>query len=122
MSLTGFDHIYVETRHFDRAVSFWRELGFEVASEWGEDDHRACRLTGPNAWVVLAEAGRGHDPQRATVHFAMKDAEMLDEKLAAAEAVEVVSPLENTHWGTRWILVRDPDGNLYALEAPPAGS
>jgi len=48
----------------------------------------------------------------------MTDAEALDAKLAAADAVDVISPLENTHWGTRLIRVRDPDGNLYALEAP----
>ena len=55
--------------------------------------------------------------RRATVHFAMQDAEQLDAHLQATDAVDVISPLEDTHWGTRWIRVRDPDGNLYVLEA-----
>ena len=36
--------------------------------------------------------------------------------LAEAENVEVVTPLENTHWGTSWIRVQDPDGNLFYLD------
>jgi catechol 2,3-dioxygenase-like lactoylglutathione lyase family enzyme len=117
MSVSGFDHIYVETRHFDRSLEFWQALGLEVVASWGEGEHRACRLSGKGAQVVLAEAGSGHDPQRATVHFAVENPEALDASLRQANAVDVISPLEATHWGTRWIRVRDPDGNLYALEA-----
>lgn len=117
MSVTGLDHVYVESRHFEKSVAFWEALGFAVAETWGEGDHRACRLSAGSAWVVLAEAGAGHDPQRATLHLAMADAEALDGALDAADAVDVISPLEDTHWGTRWIRVRDPDGNLYVLEA-----
>lgn len=117
MSVSGFDHVYMETRHFDRSIAFWEALGFSVAETWGEGEHRACRLQTDGAWVVLAEAGVGHDPQRATVHFAMRDAEKLDAHLTESDAVDVISPLEDTHWGTRWIRVRDPDGNLYVLEA-----
>ena len=116
MSVTGFDHIYVETRHFEKTIAFWEALGFAVAESWGEGDHRACRLFAGTARVVLAEAGAGHDPQRATVHLAMADPATLDEEIGGADAVDVISPLEDTHWGTRWIRVRDPDGNLYVLE------
>jgi catechol 2,3-dioxygenase-like lactoylglutathione lyase family enzyme len=118
MSVTGFDHVYVETRHFQKTIAFWEALGFTVAESWGEGDHRACRLSAGTAWVVLAEAGAGHDPQRATVHLSVAEPEALDAKIAGTDAVDVISPLESTHWGTRWIRVRDPDGNLYVLEAP----
>ena len=37
--------------------------------------------------------------------------------IGSAAAVDVISPLEDTHWGTRCIRVQDPDGNLYVLEA-----
>jgi len=117
MSVTGLDHIYVETRAFERSIAFWQALGFSVADSWGEGDHRACRLSAGSAWVVLAEAGAGHDPQRATIHLAMTDADALDVKLGSADAVDVISPLEDTHWGTRCIRVQDPAGNLYVLEA-----
>jgi catechol 2,3-dioxygenase-like lactoylglutathione lyase family enzyme len=117
MSVSGFDHIYVETRHFELTIAFWESLGFSVKETWGSGDHRACRLGAGDAWVVLAEAGAGHDPQRATVHLAMQDPEALDARIDEAPSVDVISPLEETHWGTRWIRVRDPDGNLYVLEA-----
>ncbi|MEN8148316.1 MAG: VOC family protein [Planctomycetota bacterium] len=117
MSVTGFGHMYVETRSFERSIAFWEALGFSVAETWGEGDHRAGRLTAGDAWVVLAEAGAGHDPQRCTLHLAMNDPGSLDARLDSTDAVDVISPLEETHWGTRCIRVQDPDGNLYVLEA-----
>jgi uncharacterized glyoxalase superfamily protein PhnB len=35
-------------------------------------------------------------------------------------AVEVVSPFEDTHDGTREMVVRDPDGRRWSLQAPAA--
>lgn len=118
MSIEKLGHVYLETRQFDQTVAFWNSLGFTVAEEWGDATHRACRLTSGDAAVVLAEADPAGSPQSPTVHFAMKDPERLAESLAAAENVAVITPLEATHWGTRWIRVQDPDGNLYCLESP----
>ena len=39
------------------------------------------------------------------------------ENLDRSERVEVLTPLSETHWGTRWIRVQDPDGNLFCLES-----
>jgi len=33
--------------------------------------------------------------------------------------LEVVAPLEDTHYGTKEMTVRDPDGRLWTLQAPP---
>ena len=33
-------------------------------------------------------------------------------------SVEVVTPFEDTHYGTREMTVRDPDGRLWSLQAP----
>ena len=118
MSVNAIDHIYVETRRFEEAVSFWEALSFAVADSRGEEGHRACRLVSEKAAVVLAEVDPMGQPQRATVHFGMSDPETLETDLEASFAVEIVTPLSETHWGTRWIRVRDPDGNLYAIEAP----
>jgi hypothetical protein len=35
--------------------------------------------------------------------------------------VEVVKPFEETHWGTQEMHVRDPDGRIWSLQAPPKG-
>lgn len=111
------DHIYVETSHWDAAVAFWNGLGFEFAEQWGEDGHRAGRLCRADAAVVLAEAPE--NPVRPTVHFHVEDAAALNERVTGNDAVKVTTPLEDTHWGTKWIRVEDPDGNVYALEAKP---
>ena len=39
----------------------------------------------------------------------------------AEPIVEVVSPFEDTHYGTREMTVRDPDGRTWTLQAPPTG-
>jgi uncharacterized glyoxalase superfamily protein PhnB len=33
-------------------------------------------------------------------------------------AVEVVTPFKDTHYGTRKMTVRDPEGRLWSLQAP----
>jgi uncharacterized glyoxalase superfamily protein PhnB len=37
-------------------------------------------------------------------------------------AVEVVTPFEDTHYGTREMTVRDPDGRIWNLQAPGKGA
>lgn len=120
MAIEGHDHTYVETGNYPAARRFWEALGFTVDSEWGGEGHRACRLTAGGTFVVLAECAPGGAPQGPTVHFRAERPEELDARLRASEAVEVVTPLEPTHWNTRWIRVRDPDGHLWVLEAPPS--
>ena len=33
-------------------------------------------------------------------------------------AIEVVTPFEDTHYGTKEMTVRDPDGRIWSLQAP----
>ena len=49
--------------------------------------------------------------------FSVPDAEAFH----AAPEIEVVSSFEDTHWGTKQMVVRDPDGRLWNLEAPGHG-
>ena len=115
MSIANIDHVYVETRRFEQSQGFWAALGFEIKAQRGEGGHRACQLeTSGGAKIVLAEALQA--PVAPTVHLRMSDAESLNARLIASEAVHVSTPLEATHWGTQWIQVTDPDGRTYALE------
>ena len=50
--------------------------------------------------------------RRQKIGFVFQSFQLLG-NLTARENVEVVTPLEDTQWGTRWIRVQDPDGNLY---------
>jgi hypothetical protein len=107
MEITGIDHLYVETAHWEHSERFWTNLGFTWEDRWGSDGHRAGRLTSGDATIVLAESG---DPAPLTPFFAITGAD------DATDLPGLVSPLEPTHWGTRWIRIADPDGRVHALE------
>ncbi|HEU5317187.1 MAG TPA: hypothetical protein VFX49_13845 [Chloroflexota bacterium] len=110
------DHLYLETRSFDAAAAFWQALGFTFAERWGDEQHRAGRLVSGSASVVLAEGRAGAE----VVHFKVPKG-ALDGLAAALEDsphVKIVTPLEKTHWGTRWLRVQDSDRRIFALEEP----
>jgi hypothetical protein len=115
MPVSRIDHIYAETRSWGETVAFWEGLGFSFAERWGDAGHRAGRLVAGDAAVVVAEIPPGDDPPAFNVFFTLTDAD----QLAPAPEVEVVTPLQPTHWGTRWIRVADPDGRVHALEEAP---
>lgn len=111
MAVTAIDHIYVETREWEASVEFWRALGFEIVESWGSEGHRAGRLEAGTAVVVLAEVGPDATPA-FNVFFDLVDADAY----RPGSAAEVVTPLEPTHWDTRWIRARDPEGRIHCLE------
>jgi catechol 2,3-dioxygenase-like lactoylglutathione lyase family enzyme len=118
MALQGFDHLYIETQKFPASLSFWKTLGLEVLDEWGEDDHRACMLGGNGMKVVLVQSDPDGTPVM-NVHLAMTDPETTMKELESVpDQVKVRTPLEDTHWGTQWIRLADPDGRTVCLEAP----
>ena len=116
MPITALDHIYMESKNYDQVRAFWLGLGFAVTSEWGEDGHRACRLDAEKAGVVLAEAADDSTPL-PMVYLSLTDTAAMNAQITDNEAVEIIMPLEDTHWGTQWMHVRDPDGNVWVLES-----
>jgi catechol 2,3-dioxygenase-like lactoylglutathione lyase family enzyme len=90
----GFDHVYLETHNWDRAVAFWQRLGFEVEFA---TDHGSGTLRNPagGPTIFLAE-----QPMQDPV------------------GVEVVSDFQPTHWGTKVMVIQDPDGHRFRIEAP----
>lgn len=119
-----FDHLFIAPSDFDRAVAFYRDsLGWQPTASWGGNgEPRGTILDGGGIELVLAEQhvsddhawSHGADGRRPTVHIAVDD---LDERYRALNAsADVVVKPEATHWGTRWFVVRDPDGNLLAYE------
>ena len=112
MGIKGIGHIYAETTQWEASVALWEGLGFSFAEHWGSGGHRAGRLVNNAAAVVLAEVA---ESPAFNVFF---DAAGL-ERLQLGKAVDLTTPLEDTHWGTRWIRVTDPDGRTFALEEKP---
>jgi len=127
--MDAFDHLFIQPADFDRSLAFYGEtLGWTVQTAWGgEGAPRGAVLTsGGGVSLVLAEPHASDDDRdggiagaRPTVHLATAS---VDERVAAFpdEVVEVAP--EDNHWGTRWAVVRDPDGNLIAFESPPQES
>lgn len=108
MGITRIDHLYAETIHWEDSVEFWEGLGFSFVDRWGSKGHRAGKMQCNEAALVLGEI-EGGEPA-FNVFFALADAD------AATDLPGVVTPLSNTHWGSRWIRVADPDGRVHALE------
>ena len=61
----------------------------------------------------------GSNGTRPTLHLRVDDLDARHAELAHA-GVALFAP-EPTHWGTRWFVARDPDGNLIAFEQADAG-
>lgn len=124
MPADRFDHVFIEPASFDAAVSFYRDsLGWTRLFSWGgEGEPRGIGLTGGTVTIVLAERhpaddhskSHGINGTRPTLHLTVADLDKRYEELSSNGVT--LFPPEPTHWGTRWFLVRDPDGNLIAYE------
>lgn len=119
MQLDGFDHLFLETRDFERMVRFWKGLGFEILEQWGSqaEGHQGCLLKSGDSVVVVGSVGPDERAQGPSIHFSVKSVDQLAEALKGSRDVQIVTAPENTHWNTRWLKVKDPDGNVYAIES-----
>lgn len=119
-----FHHFFIAPKDFDASFRFYREtLGWKAISEWTDKaGKRGAQLEGGAVRVVIAEdhadgdmrdiAAKVH-PHSPTMHLDIHD---LDSRFAQIPSGEhVVIPPENAHWGTRWFVVKDPDGNQIAF-------
>ena len=124
MSQDRFDHLFVEPSSFEASLAFYRDaLGWKVMFSWGENgEPRGASLTSGAMTIVLAEPhpaqdkskSHGINGNRPTVHLLVDNIDRRYEELSKA-GVALLAP-EPTHWGTRWFVAKDPDGNLIAYE------
>ena len=117
-----FHHLFIRPSDFEASMAFYRDvLGWTVTENWGGNgSERGALLSGGGIEVVLAEGAEpaklkaGPEGPRPTVHLDIHD---IDARFRALpKGGHVVTEPEATHWGTRWFVVRDPDGNLIAFE------
>jgi len=106
----GFGHLYVETHNWGKAVAFWQSLGFEVLFDTG---HGSGMLRHPagGATVFVAEQSL-EDPLAMETYLAA------DADFTPPEGLDVVSPFVESHWGTKVMIIQDPDGHRFRIEAP----
>ena len=124
MSTDRFDHIFIEPSNFDASLAFYRDtLAWKVQFSWGEaGSPRGAGLSSGHMMVVLAEnhpaedksKSHGINGTRPTVHLAVEDIEARYAEVSKSGKA-LFAPQVN-HWGTRWFVAKDPDGNLIAFE------
>jgi catechol 2,3-dioxygenase-like lactoylglutathione lyase family enzyme len=124
MSYDRFDHVFVQPASFDASLAFYRDaLGWRVVSAWGgEGQPRGAILSAESMTIVLAEPHPAEDRSkthgingtRPTLHLQVHDIDKRYAQISQSNAA-LFAP-ETTHWGTRWFVARDPDGNLLAFE------
>ncbi len=107
MAADSVHHIYIETHNWGKSVAFWRTLGFVLDDERGTSG--MLRATGGGPYIYLAEVPADRKPAMELYLSATDDS-------APELPAEVVAPFAATHWGTREMAVRDPDGRLVKLE------
>jgi catechol 2,3-dioxygenase-like lactoylglutathione lyase family enzyme len=112
-----FHHLFISPSDFDASLAFYRDvLGWAVVENWGgRGQERGAILSGGGVQVVLAEKPAAEaDAGRPHLHLDIHD---IDKRFAALpKGAHVVREPEATHWGTRWFVVKDPDGNVIAFE------
>ncbi len=116
-----FDHLYIEPADFDASLTFYRQiLGWQVMSEWKDSQGtRGVQLSGGAIRLVLAEHPRcgerasGTGAHAPVIHLDIHDADARFARIPPGE--HIITAPENNHWGTRWFVVRDPDGNRLAF-------
>ncbi len=112
MTTRGFEHIYLETHNWGKAVAFWQALGFKLDFE---TDHGSGQLVASNGTRLFIAETSPEDPAGMDVYLGADQA-----GVPAPEGVDVVFDWTPTHWGTQVMPVRAPDGRLFRIEAPAA--
>ena len=105
------DAVFVKTHNWGTAARFFQALGFELEFE---TDHNSGQLrNGDGPYVFIAEVPE-HEALGVQLVLAVADADGFQPD----PALDVVSGFSATHWGTREMVVRDPDGRCWTLQAP----
>jgi hypothetical protein len=101
----------LETHSWGKAAKFFQALGYEL--EFATDHSSGLLRNGDGPYVFIAEVPGDEEPGIELV-LEVADAD----QLRLDPVVEVVAPFADTHYGTREMTVRDPDGRLWRLRAP----
>ena len=111
MTTEGIEAIFLETHNWGASAGFFQTLGFELDFETDHNSGQLRNGDGPSVFIAEVPEDR---PTGMQVVLRVPDAD----RVALDEAIDVVSPFEETHYGTREMTVRDPDGRLWSLQAP----
>jgi uncharacterized glyoxalase superfamily protein PhnB len=111
MTTEGIEAVFLTTHNWGKAAKFFQGLGYELEFDTGHSSGQLRNGDGP--FVFIAEVPEDQQPDTRIV-LKVPDADTFQ----ADPGIEVVTPFEDTHFGTREMTVRDPDGRLWSLQAP----
>jgi hypothetical protein len=107
----GIEAVFLETRNWGRSAKFFQALGFEI--DFATDHNSGLLRNGDGAYLFISEVPEDAEPSiQVMLKVTDPDALHLD------PIVEVVTPFEDTHYGTKEMTVRDPDGRVWSLQTP----
>jgi uncharacterized glyoxalase superfamily protein PhnB len=109
MTTEGIEAVFLETHNWGKAAKFFQALGFTL--EFSTDHNSGQLRNGTGPYVFIAEVPEDRTPGMQIV-LTVADPDNID------PSVDVVTPFEDTHYGTREMTVRDPDGRVWSLQAP----
>jgi hypothetical protein len=111
MFTDGIEAVFLETHNWGKAARFFTDLGFTLDFE---TDHNSGQLrNGDGPYVFIAEIPADR-PASAQIVLKVAD----EATFRPGPCAEVVSEWSDTHYGSREMIVRDPDGRLWTLHAP----
>lgn len=112
MAAQGIEAVFLETHNWGKAARFFTELGFTLDFE---TDHNSGQLRGGDGPYVFIAEVPPDQPTGASIVLRVAD----EVTFRPGSGVEVVSGWADTHYGTREMTVRDPDGRTWTLQAVP---
>jgi hypothetical protein len=112
MTTQGIEAVFLQTHNWGKAARSFQDLGFTLDFETGHNSGQFRNGDGP--YVFIAEVP---PVQPANGQVVLKVAN--EAAFRPGAGTEVVSGWEDTHYGTREMTVRDPDGRTWILQAPP---
>ena len=111
MNTEGIEAVFLTTHNWGKAAKFFQALGFQL--EFSTDHNSGQLRNGAGPYIFIAEVPADEAP-RAQIVLQVPE----EGGLVLDPVVEVVTPFADTHWGTREMTVRDPDGREWSLQAP----
>ena len=112
MTTEGIEAVFLTTHNWGKAAKFFQGLGYQLEFDTGHSSGQLRNGDGP--YLFIAEVPEDQPPDLRLVLTVPGP-----DSFQAADGVEVVTPFEETHFGTREATVRDPDGRLWSLQARP---
>jgi hypothetical protein len=115
MTTEGIEAVFMETHNWGKSAKFFQALGYKPDFATDHNSGRLSNEIGPDLFIAEVPADQELGLQLV---LRVPDADAF----SADAIVDVVTPFEDTHFGTRIMTVRDPDGRQWSLQAPAKDS